>query len=93
MGRAASILMTMDEIRTELGWSDEMVRRLLQIPDAPASKRGRHKCDRYSRDRVLAVAQTTLGRAAKREWDETLRDRHAARPQCEAGQLIGYEHA
>jgi hypothetical protein len=74
MGRAASILMTSDEIRTELGWSDEMVRRLLPIPDAPASIRGKHRCDRYSRDRVLAVAQTTLGRAAKREWDTTLRD-------------------
>jgi hypothetical protein len=74
MGRAAPILMTRDEIRTELGWSDEMVRRLLQIPDAPASRRGKHKCDRYSRDRVLAAAQTTLGRAAKREWDKTLRD-------------------
>jgi hypothetical protein len=37
MGRAASILMTKDEIRTELGWSDEMVRRLLQLPAAPAS--------------------------------------------------------
>jgi hypothetical protein len=66
--------MTGDEICTELGWSDEMVRRLLQIADAPASLRGKHKVDRYSRDRVLAVAQTTLGRAAKREWDETLRD-------------------
>lgn len=74
MGRAASILMTADEIRAELGWSDDMVRRLLQIPDAPASIRGKHKCDRYSRDRVLAVAQTALGRAAKREWDETLRN-------------------
>jgi hypothetical protein len=49
-----------------------MVRLLLQIPDAPA--RGKHKCDRFSRDRVLAAAQTTLGRAAKREWDETLRN-------------------
>jgi hypothetical protein len=73
MGRAASILMTSDEIRTDLDWSDEMVRRLLQIPDAPASIRGKHRCDQYSRDRVLAVAQTALGRAAKREWDETLR--------------------
>jgi hypothetical protein len=72
--RAAPILMTGDEICTELGWSDEMVRRLLQIPDAPASLRGKHKVDRYSRDRVLADAQTTLGRAAKREWDETLPD-------------------
>ena len=74
MGRAPPILMTRNEIRTELGWSDKMVRRLLQIPDAPASRRGKHKCDRYSRDRVLAAAQTTLGRAAKREWDKTLRD-------------------
>ena len=74
MSSAASILMTGDEIRAEMGWSDEMVRRLLQIPDAPASIRGKHKCDRYNRDRVLAAAQTTQGRAAKREWDETLRD-------------------
>ena len=74
MSRAASILMTADEIRAELGWSDDMVRRLLRIPDAPSSMRGKHKCDRYNRDRVLAAAQTTVGRAAKREWDETLRD-------------------
>jgi hypothetical protein len=66
--------MTADEIRAELGWSDDMVRRLLRIPDAPASIRGKHKYDRYNRDRVLAVAQTTHGRAAKREWDETFRD-------------------
>ena len=72
MSRAASILMTADEIRAELGWSDDMVRRLLRIPDAPSSMRGKHKCDRYNRDRVLAAAQTTVGRAAKREWDETL---------------------
>jgi hypothetical protein len=74
MSRAASILMTTNEIQAELGWSDDMVRRLLRIPDAPASIRGRHKCDRYNRDRVLAAAQTTVGRAAKREWDETLRN-------------------
>jgi hypothetical protein len=73
MSRAASILMTTDEIRAELGWSDDMVRRLLRIPDAPASIRGKHKCDRYNRDRVLAVAQTPAGRDAKRDWDETLR--------------------
>jgi hypothetical protein len=74
MSRAASTLMTADEIRAELGWSDDMVRRLLRIPDAAASMRGKHKCDRYNRDRVLAAAQTTVGRAAKREWDETLRN-------------------
>ena len=74
MSGAPSILMTADEIRAELGWSDDMVRRLLRIPDAPASIRGKHKCDRYNRDRVLAAAQTTEGRAAKRDWDETLRN-------------------
>jgi hypothetical protein len=74
MGRAPSILMTADEIRAELDWSDDMVRRLLRIPDAPASIRGKHKWDRYNRDRVLAATQTTEGRAAKRDWDETLRN-------------------
>jgi hypothetical protein len=74
MIKATSILMTRDEIRAEMGWSDDMVRRLLRIPDAPASTRGKCKCDRYNRERVLAVAKTTHGRAAKREWDETLRD-------------------
>jgi hypothetical protein len=74
VGRAESSLMTADEIRAELGWSDDMVRRFLRIPDAPASIRGKHKCDRFSRERVLAIAQTPLGRAAKREWDETLRN-------------------
>jgi hypothetical protein len=66
--------MTADEIRAELSWSLDMVRRLLQVPDAPASIRGKYKCDRYNRDRVLAVARTPRGRTAKREWDETLRD-------------------
>jgi hypothetical protein len=72
MSRMAPVLMTTDEIRAELGWSDDMVRRLLRIPDAPASIRGKHKYDRYNRDRVLAVAQTPAGRAAKRDWDEML---------------------
>jgi hypothetical protein len=66
--------MSADEIRAELGWSDGMVRRLLRIPDAPASIWGKHKYDRYNRDRVLAAAQTIEGRAAKRDWDETLRN-------------------
>jgi hypothetical protein len=74
MRRAASILMTRDEICAELGWSDDMVRRLLRIPDAQASIRGKHKCDRYNRNRVFAAAQTTMGRAAKRDWDETQRN-------------------
>jgi hypothetical protein len=88
MSRIAPVLMTTDEIRAEFGWSDDMVRRLLRIPDAPASIRGKHKYDRYNRDRVLAVAQTTLGRAAKREWDETL---HGPKPNpgwtCRLGDM------
>jgi hypothetical protein len=51
-----------------------MVRRLLPFPDARASIRGKHKCDRYNRERVLAAAQTTVRRAAKRDWDETVRN-------------------
>ena len=73
MGRATSTLMTRDEIRTEFGWSDDMIRRLLQISDAPASIRGKHRCDRYYRERVLATAQTREARVAKMQWDETLR--------------------
>ena len=74
MSKAASVLMTADEIRAELGWSEDMVRRLLRIPDTQASIRGKHKCSRYNRDRVLAAEQSTSGRAAKRDWDETLRN-------------------
>jgi hypothetical protein len=70
MSRATSILMTMDEIREELGWSDDMVRRLLRIPDAI---RGKHTSDRYYRERVLATAQTREARVGKLQWDETLR--------------------
>jgi hypothetical protein len=70
MSRATSILMTMDEIREELGWSDDMVRRLLRIPDAV---RGKRTSDRYYRERVLATAQTREARVGKLQWDETLR--------------------
>jgi hypothetical protein len=73
MRRATCTLMTGDEIRTELGWSDDMIRCLLQIPDAPASIRGKHRCDRYYRERVLATAQTREARVAKMQWDQTLR--------------------
>jgi hypothetical protein len=73
MSRARSILMTKDEICTELGWSDDMVRHLLQSPDASASIRGKYRCDRYNREWVLAVSQTQEARAAKKEWDEMLR--------------------
>jgi hypothetical protein len=73
MGRATSTLMTGDEIRTEFGWSEDMVRCFLRIPDAPASIRGKHRCDRYCRERVLATAQTREARVAKMQWDETIR--------------------
>lgn len=70
-------MMTRADIRTELGWSDDMIRSLLQIPDSPNARRckytGEYTYGLYSRDRVLAAAQTTEGRTAKRQWDETLR--------------------
>ena len=73
MSRAISTLITMDEIQMELGWSKYMVRLLLQMPDAPASIRGKYTCDRYDRERVLAVARTREAQVAKMQWDETLR--------------------
>jgi hypothetical protein len=73
VSRATSILMTLDEIREELGWSDDMVRRYLRIPDVPTSIRGKHTSERYYRERVLATAQTREARVSKLQWDETLR--------------------
>jgi hypothetical protein len=70
-------MMTRDDIRSELGWTDSMIHSLLQIPDSPNARRdkltGGYTYGLYHRDRVLAVAQSTEGRAAKRRWDETLR--------------------
>jgi hypothetical protein len=69
--------MTRAEIRTELGWSDDMIHALLQSPDSTNARRykqtGEYTYGLYKRERVLAVAQSTEGRAAKRRWDETLR--------------------
>jgi hypothetical protein len=71
-------MMTEDDIRTELGWTDSMIHSLLQNPDSPNARRdkftGGYTYGLYHRDRVLAVAQSTEGRAAKRRWDETLRN-------------------
>jgi hypothetical protein len=54
-----------------------MIHSLLQVPDSPNARRckntGAYSYGLYKRDRVLAVAQSTEGRAAKRQWDETLR--------------------
>jgi hypothetical protein len=70
-------MMTTDDIRTELGWTDSMIHSLLQDPDSPHARRDKHTggytYGLYRRERVLAVAQSTEGRLAKRRWDETLR--------------------
>jgi hypothetical protein len=70
-------MMTEDDIRTELGWTDSMIHSLLQNPDSPNARRdkftGGYTYGLYHRDRVLAVAQSTESLAAKRRWDETLR--------------------
>jgi hypothetical protein len=39
---ATVTLMTKAEIQTELGWSDDMIRSLLQIPDSPHARRNKH---------------------------------------------------
>jgi len=70
-------MMSADEICAELGWTDSMIHSLLQDPDSPHARRDRHTggytYGLYRRERVLAVAQSTEGLAAKRRWDETLR--------------------
>ena len=74
---ATMTMMTRTDIRTELGWTDDMIRSLLQIPDSPNARRckdtGEYTYGLYKRERVLAASQSTEGRAAKRQWDETLR--------------------
>jgi hypothetical protein len=54
-----------------------MIHSLLQAPDSPHARRdkvtGGYTYGLYERERVLAVAQSPEGRAAKRRWDETLR--------------------
>jgi hypothetical protein len=79
MSRAISTLITTDEILMGLGWSKYMVRLLLKVPDAPASIRGKYTCERYDRERVLAVARTREAQLAKTQWDETLRG-HRPKP-------------
>jgi hypothetical protein len=73
--------MTAEDIRTEFGWSDDMIYCLLKTPDSVKGRRckstGRYAYEHYYRERVLAVAQSKEGLDAKRRWDETLR---AGRP-------------
>jgi hypothetical protein len=70
-------MMTEDDIRTELGWTNSMIHSLLHTPDSTNVRRNKHTggyiSGHYCRDRVLAVAQSKEGQAAKRRWDETLR--------------------
>jgi hypothetical protein len=69
-------MMTEDEIQTELGWTRSMIYSLLHAPDSDTArpvKTGGYACSRYSRERVLAVAQSPEGQAAQRRWDATLR--------------------
>ena len=71
------MMMTRDDIRSELGWTDSMIHSLLQEPDSTNARRckytGAYTYGLYKRERVLATAQTTEGRTATRQWDETLR--------------------
>jgi hypothetical protein len=70
-------MMTRADIRTELGWTDDMIHSLLQSPDSPNARRskntGEYTYGLYKRERVLAAAQSTEGRVAKRQRDERLR--------------------
>jgi hypothetical protein len=70
------LMMTEDEIQTELGWTRSMIYSLLGAPDSDTGRPGKtggYACSRYSRERVQAVAQSPEGQAAQRRWDATLR--------------------
>jgi hypothetical protein len=77
MSAARMTMMTAEDIRTEFGWDDDMIHSLLKSPDSTKARRckgtGEYAYEHYYRERVLAVAQSTEGRDAKRRWDETLR--------------------
>lgn len=74
---ATMTMMTRAEIRKELGWSDEMIHSLLQIPDSTNGRSdkytGAYTYGLYRRDRMLDAAQSSEGKAAKKQCDETLR--------------------
>jgi hypothetical protein len=65
-------MMTMEEIRTELGLTDSMIHSLLQDPTRTPSGAAKPHADTHadytSRERVLAVAQSREGQVAKRRW-------------------------
>jgi hypothetical protein len=69
-------MMTGEDIRTELGWSDDMIRTLLPEPDSPHARRdkstGSYSYGLYRRERILAVDQTPEAIAAKKRWRQTV---------------------
>jgi hypothetical protein len=69
-------MMTTDEIQTEFGWCEDMIRALLRFSDSIKTRRRQQAYEQYelySRDRVLAASQTPEGRVTQRQWDETVR--------------------
>jgi hypothetical protein len=69
-------MMTTEEIQTEFGWCEDMIRSLLRFSDSIKTRRRQQAYEQYelySRDRVLAASQTPEGRVTQRQWDETLR--------------------
>ena len=64
MSGAPSILMTADEIRAELGWSNDMVRRLLRFQMLPLRGGASTNVTEQPRPSV-GCCPTTVGGAAK----------------------------
>jgi hypothetical protein len=76
MSASTMTMMTRDDIRTEFGWCEDMIRSLLRFPDSIKTQRRQHTNEQYelySRDRVLAASQTAEGRVTEGEWNETKR--------------------
>jgi hypothetical protein len=81
MSAARMTMMARADIRTELGWSDDMIHSLFQVLDSPNARRDKftsgYTYGLYRRERVLAVAESAEGQAAK--W-EGMRRCVATRP-------------
>jgi hypothetical protein len=61
-------MMTRDEIQTEFGWCEDMIRSPLRFSDSIKTRRRQQAYEQYelySRDRVLAASQTPEGRVTK----------------------------
>ena len=72
MTTATTPMMTAEDIRTKFGWSDDLIYSLLKTPDSTKARRckstGRYAYEHYYRKRVLAVAGSADGQAAKPRW-------------------------